>query len=86
MTTLWYGEKTNNYLYSFLQQVPGAEGRAGMAAIVEPSEGIDLTHFVQAVKKQLPSYATPLFIRLVEQMDITGTKKNKIFVANYFKY
>lgn len=54
-------------------EVPGVEGRAGMAAIVAPSGGLDLTSFLDAVRKQLPSYATPIFLRLVQQLDITGT-------------
>lgn len=58
-------------------EVPGVEGRAGMAAIVEPSCGLDLNHFLTAVKKQLPAYATPIFLRLVQQLDITGTFKLK---------
>ena len=36
-----------------------------MACIVAPSTGLDLTSFLAAVKKQLPSYATPIFLRLV---------------------
>jgi len=57
--------------------VPGVEGRAGMAAIVEPSDGLDLKSFLSAVKNQLPSYATPIFLRLVQNLDITGTFKMK---------
>jgi len=58
-------------------EVPGVEGRAGMAAIVEPSDGLDLKSFLSAVKNQLPSYATPIFLRLVQNLDITGTFKMK---------
>jgi len=58
-------------------EVPGVEGRAGMAAIVAPSGGLDLKNFLAAVKKQLPGYATPIFIRLVQQLDLTGTFKLK---------
>ena len=58
-------------------EVPGVEGRAGMAAIVAPSGGLDLKYFLAAVKKQLPGYATPIFIRLVQQLDLTGTFKLK---------
>ena len=43
-----------------------------MAAIVEPEEGLDLKKFLQAVKHQLPSYAVPLFVRVVEKVDLTG--------------
>jgi solute carrier family 27 fatty acid transporter 1/4 len=58
-------------------EVPGVEGRAGMAAIVAPSGGLDLNSFLAAVKKQLPSYATPIFLRLVQHLDLTGTFKLK---------
>jgi len=58
-------------------EVPGVEGRAGMAAIVEPSGGLDLKTFLSAIKNQLPSYATPIFIRFVQHLDITGTFKIK---------
>jgi len=58
-------------------EVPGAEGRAGMAAIVEPDDGLDLKKFLQAVKRQLPTYAVPLFVRVVEKVDLTGTFKLK---------
>jgi len=58
-------------------EVPGVEGRAGMAAIVEPSEGLDLKSFLSAIKNQLPSYATPIFLRFVQNLDITGTFKMK---------
>jgi acyl-CoA synthetase (AMP-forming)/AMP-acid ligase II len=58
-------------------EVPGNEGRAGMAAIVEPSGGLDLTSFLTSIQKRLPSYARPLFLRLVAQLDITGTFKMK---------
>ena len=53
-------------------QVPGVEGRAGMAAIVQPEGGIDLNWFLSAIKNQLPSYAMPIFIRMVKELDITG--------------
>ena len=53
-------------------EVPGVEGRAGMAAIVAPNGGLDLTTFLTSVKKQLPGYATPIFLRLVQQLDLTG--------------
>ncbi len=55
-----------------LVQVPGAEGRAGMAAIVEPQEGLDLDTFARSLKQQLPSYAIPQFLRIVKQVDMTG--------------
>ena len=63
-------------------EVPGVEGRAGMAAIVEPSEGLDLKSFLSAIKNQLPSYATPIFLRFVQNLDITGEHN----IVVYFLY
>jgi len=57
-------------------KVPGTEGRAGMAAIVDPDDkGIDLTLLVQDLKKLLPSYAHPMFLRIVDSVSVTGTFK-----------
>ena len=57
-------------------KVPGTEGRAGMAAIVDPdNEGIDLTLLVQDLIKLLPSYAHPMFLRIVDSVSVTGTFK-----------
>ena len=57
-------------------KVPGTEGRAGMAAIADPdNKGIDLTALVQGLKKLLPSYAHPLFLRIVDSVNLTGTFK-----------
>ena len=53
-------------------EVPGVEGRCGMAAIVDPHGSLDLKSFLVDVKKQLPSYATPVFLRLVQHLDLTG--------------
>jgi fatty-acyl-CoA synthase len=54
--------------------VPGAEGRAGMAAIV-PAGDFDLTVLRRYVAKRLPEYARPLFLRLREVIEATGTFK-----------
>ncbi len=54
--------------------VPLAAGRAGMAAIVaEP--GIDLQNLRSHLSNCLPTYARPLFVRLCDEMDLTGTHK-----------
>ncbi len=55
-------------------EVQGADGRAGMAALVT-GEGFDLAHLQAEVDAHLPSYARPLFIRLQPQIEITGTFK-----------
>ena len=56
--------------------VPGCEGRAGMAAIVE-SDNIDLDILAASLASKLPAYARPHFLRLAAQLDMTGTYKLK---------
>ena len=57
-------------------RVPGTEGRAGMAAIVDPDNaGIDLSALIQGLKEQLPRYARPIFLRIVDSVTVTGTFK-----------
>ncbi|XP_029927797.1 long-chain fatty acid transport protein 1-like [Myripristis murdjan] len=55
--------------------VPGVEGKAGMAAIANTVGQFDQDTFLQAVKKALPSYAHPVFLRLMPHVDTTGTFK-----------
>ena len=57
-------------------QVPGADGRAGMAALVADA-GLDLIGLADHVARQLPAYAVPVFLRLQPQIEITGTFKHR---------
>jgi fatty-acyl-CoA synthase len=54
--------------------VPGVEGRAGMAAVVLEGE-LDAGALARAVVEGLPAYARPLFPRICERIDATGTFK-----------
>ena len=54
--------------------VEGADGRAGMAAIV-PHGAFDAKAFGEHVARELPPYAQPLFVRLLPRLDATGTFK-----------
>ncbi len=56
--------------------VPGADGRAGMSAIVV-NEGFDLAALPAHLAERLPTYARPLFIRLAGELDATETFKQK---------
>jgi len=60
--------------------VPGMEGRAGMAAVVKKSDQTN-EEFVgeigKRLSKSLPSYAVPVFLRLCNRVDKTGTYKLK---------
>jgi fatty-acyl-CoA synthase len=55
-------------------QVPAHEGRAGMAAITT-REGFTLEQLVAHLHEHLPPYARPVFVRLCESLDTTGTFK-----------
>ena len=58
-------------------EVPRADGRAGMAAIVlaEGVEALDTEDFSAHVNRELPPYARPVFLRIQREMDTTGTYK-----------
>lgn len=58
--------------------VPGQEGRAGMAAItLREGHKFDSGAVFKHVENLLPAYARPLFIRIQERLDVTGTYKHQ---------
>ncbi|XP_061565621.1 long-chain fatty acid transport protein 2-like [Cololabis saira] len=57
-------------------QVPGHEGRTGMAAVtVKKDEQFDGSKIYNHVVSYLPSYARPRFIRIQNVLEVTGTFK-----------
>lgn len=60
-------------------QVPGHDGRAGMAALTLkiPARQFDAKACANALASSLPPYAIPLFLRLRDEHEITGTFKNR---------
>ena len=56
--------------------IPGQDGRAGMAALVV-NERFDLERVGKAIHDGLAPYARPLFLRILPQMEITGTFKHR---------
>ncbi|KAJ8260552.1 hypothetical protein COCON_G00162750 [Conger conger] len=56
-------------------EVPGAEGKAGMAAIADPTHATDLEKFGRDLEKALPPYARPVFLRFLPEVNKTGTYK-----------
>jgi fatty-acyl-CoA synthase len=56
--------------------VPGQDGRAGMAALVT-SSGFDIAGLAGALASNLPPYARPVFVRLLPELEITGTFKQR---------
>ena len=68
-------------------QLPGHDGRAGCAALVL-KEGKKFDdefgrQLAEHVRKRLPRYATPLFLRVVHEFEVTGTmKQTKVGLRN----
>ena len=58
-------------------EVPGADGRAGMAAVMlaDGVSELDLAAFSKYVNDNLPVYARPVFVRVQPDLDVTGTFK-----------
>ena len=54
--------------------VPGADGRAGTAALVVDAT-FDLAAFHADLLERLPGYARPVFLRLIRSIESTGTFK-----------
>jgi fatty-acyl-CoA synthase len=58
--------------------VPGEDGRAGMAAVVLADDAsFDSGGFYAHAERHLPAYARPAFVRIVPEMDVTGTLKQR---------
>jgi fatty-acyl-CoA synthase len=59
-------------------KVPGADGRAGMAAVVlNEGKEFDGKSLANTVYDHLPGYAVPLFVRVVDSLEHTATFKTK---------
>jgi fatty-acyl-CoA synthase len=56
--------------------VPSVDGRAGMAALVVDG-GFDMDALAETLKRRLASYARPVFLRLSNHIDVTGTFKQR---------
>jgi acyl-CoA synthetase (AMP-forming)/AMP-acid ligase II len=63
-------------------EVPNTDGRAGMASLIlAQGKKFNPKAFYQHIKNHLPDYALPLFIRLGDCHEVTGTfkiKKNEL--------
>ena len=54
--------------------LPHTDGRVGMALLV-PEPGFDLKEFRAHLASRLPKYARPLFLRIRDSVDLTGSFK-----------
>jgi len=58
--------------------VPGADGKAGMAAITASDE-LDIAGLRRLLAERLPGYAIPVFLRVQKEPETTGTFKYRKF-------
>ncbi|MBF0353238.1 MAG: long-chain-acyl-CoA synthetase [SAR324 cluster bacterium] len=60
-------------------EIPGTDGRAGMASLVlsVPVKDLDLDELLKLMTQNLSAYAIPRFIRVQEELAITGTFKHQ---------
>lgn len=59
-------------------KVPGQDGRAGMAAItLQAGEVFDAEGLAAHLCRELPSYAVPLYVRVLPELETTGTFKHQ---------
>lgn len=57
-------------------EVPGHDGRAGMVALVTDGD-FDIAGFSSHLTTRLPEYARPVFVRVMRELESTGTFKPK---------
>ncbi|OQR73578.1 long-chain fatty acid transport protein 4-like [Tropilaelaps mercedesae] len=58
-------------------EVPGAEGKAGMATLLDAEQKTNLADLLSKMRAELPPYAVPLFLRLAKEIELTSTFKLK---------
>ncbi len=60
-------------------EIPNTNGRAGMASIRLECDinEFDFKHLHDYLRKELPHYAVPVFLRISDGMEVTGTFKHK---------
>lgn len=70
-------------------EIPGHSGRAGMATVVLRLAAAGWERSVwESLQNELPRYAQPLFVRIVTEIEKTGTqkyKKNKLQDESFWK-
>lgn len=60
-------------------EIPNTNGRAGMASVRLDcdSREFDFKQLYAGLRKELPSYSVPVFLRISDGMEVTGTFKHK---------
>ncbi len=57
-------------------EIPNTDGKAGMICMkLEDNKSLDTDLFSQFIVKNLPKYSIPIFIRIKDELEFTGTHK-----------
>ncbi|GBP61965.1 Long-chain fatty acid transport protein 1 [Eumeta japonica] len=57
--------------------IPNVEGKAGLVAIADPDNKLNLDVLSRGLQSNLPTYARPLFLRILTKTPVTATFKLK---------
>ncbi|MBH0775898.1 long-chain-acyl-CoA synthetase [Nocardia bovistercoris] len=72
------GDRAIEHAVVFGVEIPGADGKAGMAAVtLRDGVEFDGKALAGAAYDRLPSYAVPLFVRVVDALEQTSTFKSR---------
>ena len=63
----------------------GIEGKAGMAAIVDHDDSVDMNELYTEFDTALPHYARPVFIRLLKSSQADITSMNCVYIFLLYK-
>ncbi|KAF5291935.1 hypothetical protein FQA39_LY14167 [Lamprigera yunnana] len=58
-------------------EIPHNEGKAGMVAVVDTDKTLNIDSLAKGLQENLPSYAIPLFVRVMQRLPKTSTFKLK---------
>lgn len=56
-----------------------------MAAIYDPENTLNIKEMADGLKKSLPPYARPLFVRVLSELPMTGKYFNEFIYLNIFQ-
>ena len=56
-------------------EIPKTNGKAGMVTLVPNSETFDIAKLLGFLRDNLPAYAVPVFVRVTQAIEKTGTFK-----------
>ncbi|MDN6319315.1 MAG: long-chain-acyl-CoA synthetase [Marinobacter sp.] len=56
-------------------EIPKTNGKAGMVTLVPKSDSFDINKLLTYMQKNLPAYAVPVFVRITNAIEKTGTFK-----------